>query len=296
MGLLSGLVKSLAGPVLGFLGGKADRDSQADANAQNYAAQKEFAQKGIQWKAQDAREAGLHPMAALGAVGSGFTPSFQAFTGNESAVGQLMDAIPGQNTNRAARANMTDQDRELHALAVRRGQLENQLLEGQITQLWSSIMGQPTNPPAPGPSVAGAVNRHGQGSVTIVPSKQESGRIGDPGATAGNTPAMRGVDVGPGQRVDLINPDVAESLEGYGILQAPIAAALHAWRGTSQIRDRFKPPSSKLLPPGHSWRWSVSSGGWVPVKDSSRPRSGPRRDTPAAAARARFRGGASGSW
>lgn len=293
--MFGSILKAVAGPVLGLFSDNQSRQDQKGANAQNYAAQKEFAQKGIQWKAQDARKAGLHPMAALGAAGSGFTPSFQAFTGNESAVGQMMDAIPGQNTNRAARANMTDQDRELHALAVRRGELENQLLEGQITQLWSSIMGQPTNPPAPGPSVAGAVNQHGQGSVTIVPSKQESARKGDAGATAGNTPAMRGVDVVNGQRVDLINPSIAESLEGYGILQAPIAAGLHAWRGTSQLIDRMKPPPQELLPKGHTWKWSISARGWVPVKDPER-RSSPRRDTPAAAARNRFRGGATGSW
>lgn len=290
------MLGALIGGALGLLGAKKDRDAQQDANQANYEAQKEFAQMGLQWKSQDARAAGLHPMAALGASGSGFTPSFQAFTGNESAVDKLMDAIPGQNTNRAARANMTDQDRELHALAVRRGQLENQLLEGQITQLWSSIMGQPATPPGPGPSVPGAVNRHGQGRVALVPSKQESSRIGDAGATAGNSPAMRGVDIANGRSIDLINPDIAESLEGYGILQAPIAAGIHAYRGMSKLVDRYKPPSRSLLPAGHVWKWSLSAGGWVPVREEKPRSSVRRRDTPGAAARARFQGGASSSW
>lgn len=297
------LIGSFFGPVGTLVGGafdefssdRSDRQQQERTNNQNYAAQKEFAQKGIQWRAEDARAAGLHPMAALGASGSAFTPSFQTFTGSGGG-SALMDAMPGQNTQRAARAEMTDQERELHALAVRRGQLENQLLEGQITQLWSSIMGQPSNPPAPGPRAPGAVNRHGQGNVAIVPSKQESSRVGDRGATAGNSPATRGVDVTNGVTLDLINPEVAESLEGYGILQAPIAAGIHALRGTSKLIDRYKPPSRDLLPPGHSWKWSLSSGSWVPVRTQEANRSKSRRDTPAAAARNRFRSGASSSW
>lgn len=294
--MLGKILGAIAGPVLGLLGNKENRDAQADANQANYQAQKEFAQKGIQWRAQDAKAAGLHPMAALGASGSSFSPSFQAFNSGVDYQG-IADAIPGQNTQRAARAGMTDQERELHALAVRRGQLENQLLEGQITQLWSSIMGQPSNPPAPGPSVAGAQSATGQqGRLQIVPSRQESSRKGDSGVTAGASPAMRPVDIANGRQVELINPDIAESLEGYGILQAPLAAGIHAYRGMARLADRMRPPSADLLPPTHRWSWSLSSGSWVPVRKPESKSSSRRRDTPAAAARARFQGGASGSW
>lgn len=52
--------------------------AQKEANAQNYAMQKEFAQHGIQWKAADARLAGLHPLAALGAQTTAASPSYAA--------------------------------------------------------------------------------------------------------------------------------------------------------------------------------------------------------------------------
>lgn len=294
------LIGSFFGPVGAAIGGvaddafsdKKDRKHAQSINDQNYMAQKEFAQKGIQWRAEDAKAAGLHPMAALGSAGASFTPSFQTFTGSGSG-GNLFDTVEGQNTGRAARAGMSDQDRELHALAVRRGQLENQLLEGQITQLWSSIMGQPSNPPAPGPGVSRPPSKSGQ--VVITPSQQESSKVGDPGSTAGHTPAMRPVDIAPGASMELINPDIAEALEGYGILQAPIAAGIHAYRGTRKAIDRMRPPAASLLPPTHEWKWSLSNRAWVPVRKSE-SRSGPRRDTPAAAARNRFRGGATGSW
>ena len=52
--------------------------AQKEANKRNYEMQKEFAQHGIQWKAADAKEAGLHPLAALGAQTSAASPSYAA--------------------------------------------------------------------------------------------------------------------------------------------------------------------------------------------------------------------------
>lgn len=48
------------------------------ANYQNYLAQKEFAQNTISWRKQDALNAGINPIYALGAQGAQFSPSFQA--------------------------------------------------------------------------------------------------------------------------------------------------------------------------------------------------------------------------
>ena len=37
---------------------------------------KQFAKRGIQWRVHDAKKAGLHPLAALGAQTTSFSPSF----------------------------------------------------------------------------------------------------------------------------------------------------------------------------------------------------------------------------
>ena len=50
-----------------LLGGLIGRKSAKSTNRMNYMLQKEFAQKGIQWKVADAKAAGIHPLAALGA-------------------------------------------------------------------------------------------------------------------------------------------------------------------------------------------------------------------------------------
>lgn len=57
-----------------ILGGVMSDRSTVRQNAQNVAYQKEFAQKGVQWKVEDAKKAGLHPLYALGATTTSFSP------------------------------------------------------------------------------------------------------------------------------------------------------------------------------------------------------------------------------
>lgn len=55
--------------------GESNVKGQLAANRENIKAQKEFAQHGISWKVKDAIDAGLHPLAALGAQTTSFSPS-----------------------------------------------------------------------------------------------------------------------------------------------------------------------------------------------------------------------------
>lgn len=52
-----------------------EQDTIREQTAANTALQKEFAQHGVAWKVQDAIEAGVHPLFALGASTSQFAPS-----------------------------------------------------------------------------------------------------------------------------------------------------------------------------------------------------------------------------
>ena len=57
MSFLGGLVSGGLGLIGGILGNRAAKDMAED----NVAYQREFAQNGIRWRAEDARAAGLHP-------------------------------------------------------------------------------------------------------------------------------------------------------------------------------------------------------------------------------------------
>lgn len=123
-GLISGAAK--------LFGGRAEQKAQAKQAHQNYLNEKEFAQSGIQWKVADAKAAGIHPLAALGASTTSFSPVSVGSSLSESIGGA------GQDIGRAIAASASGETRAsaaskaAEALALERGSLENELLRAQI--------------------------------------------------------------------------------------------------------------------------------------------------------------------
>lgn len=83
-------VAILGSAAIGALSSRASsRESRLASEAANEAArqnaeqqvayQREFAQHGLQWRAADARAAGVHPVYAMGATGASYQPVQQAF-------------------------------------------------------------------------------------------------------------------------------------------------------------------------------------------------------------------------
>lgn len=93
-------------------------------------AQREFAQNGVQWKVADAKKAGIHPLAALGAQTHSFSPVSSSDPLPEamaSASQQIGGAIT-KSQNKADQAYI----QKSQALSLQRGELENALLASQI--------------------------------------------------------------------------------------------------------------------------------------------------------------------
>ncbi|WNK13228.1 MAG: DNA pilot protein [Microvirus sp.] len=245
------MLDSIIGAVANLWSAGQNRNAQAQANQQNYQAQLDFAQNGLQWKAADARAAGLHPLAALGSSGAAFSPSFQAGQQPNFDVSGLFDdmdsmAPSGQDTTRAMRAQLSDHDREMQAAVLRNQQLQNSLIEGQLAEQWGKIMGQPSNPPAPGPVNVQVPNKTGQvpqGIVKLEPSKSESTRPGNAGLAAGRSPLFREQVISNKSSMDLLSPDVGESFEAYGELVKPFLAAYAHGR---KWWDERPPPINKF--------------------------------------------------
>lgn len=132
MGLFSGLLS--AGSSL--LGGILGRNKEAKT-------QKEFAQKGIQWKVADAKAAGIAPVYALGAQTHSYTPQ---------SVGDMGMGDLGQNIGRAidstrSAPQKTAAHNQMTSLALERGGLENELLKTKIASE-RRLLTQPGTPPA----------------------------------------------------------------------------------------------------------------------------------------------------
>lgn len=135
LGAIIGAGASLASSLLG--------KQSADKNIKM---QKQFAQQGIQWKVADAKKAGIHPLAALGAN----THSFQNVVGDYSGL-----ASAGQDLGRAIDATRTKSERvdaytaELRKLQIERGQLENSVLRTKLASDLAKVKTAGSPPAAP---------------------------------------------------------------------------------------------------------------------------------------------------
>lgn len=135
-----GIGASLLG---GLLGNESREDTNAanlafsrEQQAQNIELQKEFAQKGIQWRVADAKAAGVHPMYALGGSGAAFSPNpvvmpFEA--GGD--LGRSLQEV-GQDISRSVSARESDEQRALRLAQIKKLEAEsaNDLAQSQY---WS---------------------------------------------------------------------------------------------------------------------------------------------------------------
>lgn len=139
------------GSVIGAAGGIASSlfgsSSQEKANKQNLqlareqlAYQKELAHNQVQWRVEDAKKAGLHPLAALGVSPMSYSPvSGSAVGADYSGVGQSLQQM-GQDIDRARMAGLDREQRKKAlalqdtqtALALKNQELNNQILEQEL--------------------------------------------------------------------------------------------------------------------------------------------------------------------
>lgn len=133
------------GGALGLIGAGQSQASAERLNQLNYEHQKEFAQNGIRWKVADAKAAGLHPLAALGASTASYSPS--AVIGDSPDYSFLKDM--GQGIDRAMDAKATRQERAereqkenaLFNEELKGKQLQNQETETRIQSMkWDMAM------------------------------------------------------------------------------------------------------------------------------------------------------------
>lgn len=144
-------IATVGSGVLSYFGAK-DANAQNAANAaRNIQMQEEFAKQGIRWKVNDARKAGIHPLYALGAQTTSFSPVTVGAT-NEMAGPAAAMASLGQDLSRSVNATRTAPER-LEATALTKLQLEGLAIDNDIKRatLASSLqrLSQNQNPPIP---------------------------------------------------------------------------------------------------------------------------------------------------
>lgn len=147
----------LASAGANLLGGFLNRDAQKEANqtnalnaAQNRQDQIDFARHGIEWRMEDAKRAGIHPVHALGAPGMSFSPVSVGATA-ETGVGTGLQSM-GQDISRSVAAYRSPADK-VNGVQIAQQQasntldLETKTLNNQLLRAKLANLTQPGTPP-----------------------------------------------------------------------------------------------------------------------------------------------------
>lgn len=119
---------TLIGGSMGLLGGGINEFFNRKANKENAKQQERFAKEGIRWRVEDAKAAGIHPLYALGANTTNFSPSYVG----DSSIGNSLSNM-GQDVSRAMMAKATQPERDSQFdKTVRANTLLNMELENRI--------------------------------------------------------------------------------------------------------------------------------------------------------------------
>lgn len=265
-------------PIIGdFIEGVMNRDATRQANYENRvqddknfdrnaALQKEFAQHGLRWKIEDAKRAGISPLAALGAGGAAFAPVSMGSSGQP----ETLSTNFGQNVSRAIAATSTAEEKELQKLSLASARLDlegksldNQYRLAQLNRLNSS-----------GVAFPGSQNFvAGQGDSGLIKSKameRTATRPGSPHLEPGAIPGVGYEVLGSGGLVPTPSAGLKEKIEDNLFHEAahffrnnlmPNFANLAYFGG-----ENSKPPR-EVLPKGYDrWEWSFGEQAWVPVR------------------------------
>lgn len=252
------IIGATIGAAGSLLGAKKQDQAARYATDQNTEIQRELAQKGIQYRVDDAKKAGIHPLAALGA---NISPAAPVAVGGGNVGRAISDA--SQNIGRAIGQTLTAREkaaatREMTKQALEKGSLENEYLRAQIRNL-----NRPGLPNFPDASPGNGMEIPGQGngaSVQTVPSTPTAWEKGKPAQEAGSHTDYA-FSRGPnGQRYVVPSKDVKERIED-------VWPAELAWGLRNYVRrgKGSKPPASALPSKKHEWKWSWLEMGYVPV-------------------------------
>jgi hypothetical protein len=251
-------IQAGGGLVSSMLGGGQKSGHYADRKVA-YKAQRqarEFAQKSIQWRVKDAKKAGIHPLAALGAAGA--TPSSAVSVGGSYQDRNMGDALgdASQNIGRAIAATQTKEQR-LHnefMMGQEREQAaaKTEILKGQATSIHRA-----NNPP--------------MANITPTPREQMMREKGTPSELAGSQPDVDFADTAQGGVAPVIPKDAAESYESdpFGMVQWHIRNRLAPAIGKGVGKPSLSKHKRMLpkIPKGkmRDWEYSFTEGQWFPV-------------------------------
>lgn len=167
----------MLGDIIGGIGSLVGGYFQSKGAQKNIEQQRLFARSGIQWRVEDAKKAGIHPLYALGANTTSFSPVPVGDMGMAAAGQHLGRAI---NTTMSPTQRLTEFQQTSQSLQLKNMDLQNQLLSSQIARL-----NQTPNPALPSANQRWLVDGQGQTALS------DDSRSGVPGTLISESPLKR---------------------------------------------------------------------------------------------------------
>lgn len=276
--MLSALIGAGTSILGGILGNKSADKAAKRAEQQRhreYLQQKEFAQSGIQWKAKDAKKAGIHPLYALGANTVSYSPQSIGDTGG-SDFSFLANA--GQNIGRAIDATRSTPAKAT-ALATTAAEiqleglrLDNDLKRTQLASAMSTVYQTGLPPGLPSSTQRPAVNG--------LPGQGNTPQIEGPGIKLEKTISPANASAGNQEYAEIPEVQFTRTPTGWApaMPQQLSEAYENDWVGGWQWQARnkylpammandgrnpyFRPPGHIRLGHGQKWVFDVMTGEW----------------------------------
>jgi len=256
---------------LSLFGGESASDKQARL-------QRQFAMNGIQWKVEDAKKAGIHPLYALGAPTMSYQPSYDPGGGSDfSAASQ--DISRAIDATRPPEEKIDAFQTSVRQLTLQKMGLENELLASQIAKLNAT-----QSPGIP----SGAANPYlveGQPDSGLAVPKLRGSFAGSDLVRTSPLLRMSSSSVAPGQEAGAVaEAGWLRTPTGLAPVQSKDAkdrteedwAATLGWNIRNRILPTFLGPSQYNPPPKSALPKGSSHWVWNPIKQEYQP-STPRR-------------------
>lgn len=245
------------GGLAGALIGNAQNKKIAKMNIKM---QKEFAQHGVRWRVEDAKAAGLHPLAALGMQATGFNP---VSYGNDFAQA-------GQDIGRAVGAGLTSDERsglqgEMAKLSVEKARLENDYLRAQIGKI--TAPGTPPARPAiiPDPSTA-ALGQGDVSRVTVKPAERVAVSPTSEAHEAGVSPSVQWMRGPRGGLIPMKSKAASEALEDDTIGNWNWSIMNHIIPRFTGMMQSPPPRTKEMVDKDEYWSFHPAYGEYLPVR------------------------------
>lgn len=235
----------------------------------NNAMQKEFAQMGIRWRADDARAAGLHPLAALGATGASYTPS--QWVGSPDNSRSEMIRGMGQSISRSINATSTPEEKLARTLQLKGLQLDNEIKLRELEAIGSPGVPMRSNSSLGRHLLGQNILNYGTGGsggyVYEKPTEKSHASPGKPHQAAGEYTDFVFARTATGLH-PVPSKEMQEAIEDKFIPESLWAARNYLAPTFSRKYRTVSKPSLREhpLPKGYDWEWKPSAGEWRPYK------------------------------